>query len=100
MPVLKSILPGLAAMRFRTYMASLDSELAQALLDRFRQLKRAVCLALTDPRGLARIILARFERPQTVNVQQPVSPKPFARKAQVAISSMPIVLFTNRTASI
>src|SRR5262249_10071626 len=94
MPVLKSILPGLAAMRFRTYMASLDSELAQALqalLDRFRQLKRAVCLALTDPRGLARIILARFERPQTVNVQQPVSPKPFARKAQVAISSMPIV---------
>src|SRR5262249_18826468 len=91
MPVLKSILPGLAAMRFRTYMASLDSELAQALLDRFRQLKRAVYLVLTDPRRLARTILARFERPQTVNVQQPVSVKPFARKAQVAISSMPIV---------
>jgi hypothetical protein len=90
MPILKSIVAGLAAMKFRIYMAILDSELAQTVLGRARQLKHALHLALTDPRRLASTILARVDRVQTVDIQEP-SIKPLLKTTYAAMSSLPIV---------
>jgi len=98
MPILKNLGPNVATMKFRVYMAIFDSELAQTLLHRVRQLKKAAYLTLTNPRELARTILARFDCTKTLDIQEAVSPKPLSKKAHFATSSLPII-FIHRSNS-
>jgi hypothetical protein len=103
MPILRNIAPNLAAMKFRVYMAILDSEIAQTLIDRARALKAASQIALTDPRRLTRAILKRFAFTSPMQVQEPVayesnSPKTLLKKAYSARSSLPII-FIHRSNS-
>src|SRR5262249_7614411 len=98
MPILKKIMANVATMRFRAYMAMLDSEVAQTVLDRARQLKHAAHLAWTDPRRLAIISLARFYPMQTAEIKEPVSLKPSLKATYLATSSLPII-FIHRSNS-
>src|SRR5262245_18231286 len=90
MPILKKNMSNVAAMRFRVYMAILDSEVAQMLPIRVHQLKRAAYLTLTHPREFARIIRAPFDRTKTL-VREPVSLKPSLKATYLATSSLPII---------
>src|SRR5215510_13491628 len=98
MPILKKIMSNVATMRFRVYMAILDSEVAQTVLDRARQLKHAAHLAWTDPRRLAISSLARFYPMQTAEIKEPVSLKPSLKATYLATSSLPII-FIHRSNS-
>jgi len=103
MPILKNIRPNVAAMKFRVYMAILDSELAQALLNRARTLKAVSQIALLDPRRFTRAILKRFGFTGPMQVQEPSSHIPSfskvpSKKAYLATSSLPII-FIHRSNS-
>ena len=103
MPTLKNIAPNLAAMKFRVYMAILDSGLAQTLLERARDLKAATQIALTDPHRLTRAILKRLGFTDPRRVQEPSSHKPSStktpsKKTYPTTSSLPII-FIHRSNS-
>ena len=103
MPTLKNIAPNLAAMKFRVYMAILDSGLAQTLLERARDLKAATQIALTDPHRLTRAILKRLGFTDPIRVQEPSSHKPSStktpsKKTYPTTSSLPII-FIHRSNS-
>src|SRR5262249_35737186 len=81
---------------FRVYMAILDSELAQTVVSRARDLKAFSRIALTDPRRLSRAIVKRFSFTSPMEVEELVSHKPLSitrpqKKVHVATSSLPIV---------
>src|SRR5215475_11871144 len=96
MPILKNLGPNVATMKFRVYLAIIDSEFAQKFFYRAR-------IALTDPRRLSRAIRKRLSFTSPMEVQEPVSPKPLStkiplKKAHITTSSLPII-FIHRSNS-
>jgi hypothetical protein len=87
--MLKNIAPNLAAIKFRVYMAIVDSEIAQTILNKARALKVAGRMALTDPRRLTQIILNRFGFTSSMESQEPVSYKPLSTKTLLKEASSP-----------
>ena len=84
-------------------MAILDSELAQALLSKARDLKAFSRIALTDPRRFTQAIFKRFSFTSPIEFQEPVSHKPVlletpVKKAHFATASLPII-FIHRSNS-
>ena len=96
MPILKNIAPNLAGIKFRVYMAILDSELAQTFVSRARDLKAFSRIALTDPRRLSRAIVKRFSFTSPMEVQEPLVHKPLSTKTPLkkpysSTSALPII---------
>src|SRR5215510_13871775 len=96
MPILKNLGPNVATMKFRVYLAIIDSEFAQKFFYRAR-------IALTDPRRLSRAIRKRLSFTSPMEVQEPVSPKNLSTKTPLKkLTFQPLrcqsFLFTGRIA--